>query len=101
MVVTVEPGYYETGKFGIRIENCYELIAVDPENLPSKATNFITFAPLTFVPIQKSLVVKELLESKHVSFMNLFILQFLIYFWYKLIYSFQTFSCFVLVFIFF
>lgn len=68
MVVTIEPGYYETEKFGIRIENCYELVAVNSDSLPSQATNFITFAPLTFVPIQKNLIIKKLLEPKHVSF---------------------------------
>ena len=24
-VITIEPGYYEPGNFGIRIENCYEV----------------------------------------------------------------------------
>jgi len=64
-VLTIEPGYYEEGKFGIRIENCYEL--VEAKGLPSGATNFLAFAPLTLVPIQKDLIVRDQLEQKHVK----------------------------------
>ena len=64
MVVTIEPGYYEPNNFGIRIENCYEL--VEAKGLPSGATNFLAFAPLTLVPIQKNLIIREQLEQKHV-----------------------------------
>lgn len=63
-VVTIEPGYYEQNKFGIRIENCYELI--EAKNLSSGAINFLAFAPLTLVPIQKNLIIRDQLEPKHV-----------------------------------
>lgn len=66
MVLTIEPGYYETGRFGIRIENCYEVVRVAAKSLASGADNFLTFAPLTLVPIQKSLIQRELLQQKHV-----------------------------------
>ena len=64
-VVTIEPGYYEENNFGIRIENCYEI--VEAKNLQSGAKNFLEFEVLTFVPIQKNLIVRELLEQKHVK----------------------------------
>ncbi|KAI1723199.1 metallopeptidase family m24 domain-containing protein [Ditylenchus destructor] len=68
MVLTIEPGYYEEGRFGIRIENCYELVSAGP--LPSGAKDYLTFSPLTLVPIQKSLIMKDLLEPKHIHWLN-------------------------------
>jgi hypothetical protein len=35
-------------------------------NLESKSADFIKFQPLTLVPIQKSLIVKEMLTEKEV-----------------------------------
>lgn len=67
MVLTIEPGYYAEGRFGVRIENCYEVVRVPAKNLASGADNFLTFVPLTLVPIQKSLIVRELLQQKHVG----------------------------------
>lgn len=66
VVVTIEPGYYLPKHFGIRIENAYELI--EATNLESEATNFIKFRSLTWVPIQKSLIDKSLLDDKEVCF---------------------------------
>lgn len=65
MVITIEPGYYEVGNFGIRIENCYEIVEAPP--LPSGAKNFVTFASLTWVPIQKNLIDKALLCPEEVE----------------------------------
>lgn len=64
MIVTIEPGYYETDNFGIRIENAYEMI--EATNLESEATNFIAFRSLTWVPIQKSLIDKPLMTNDEV-----------------------------------
>uniref|UniRef100_A0A914Z6T3 Xaa-Pro aminopeptidase n=1 Tax=Panagrolaimus superbus TaxID=310955 RepID=A0A914Z6T3_9BILA len=67
-VITIEPGYYEVGKFGIRIENCYEI--VKSEKLQSGAENFLTFEPLTLVPIQQNLIQRDLLQQKHIDWLN-------------------------------
>ncbi|CAK5112256.1 unnamed protein product [Meloidogyne enterolobii] len=67
-VVTIEPGYYEENNFGIRIENCYEI--VEAKNLQSGSKNFLEFEVLTFVPIQKNLIVRELLAQKHIDWLN-------------------------------
>ena len=46
-----EPGYYEDGNFGIRIENCLEVVeAHPPHNFGN--TGFLRFEPLTLFPIQ-------------------------------------------------
>jgi len=61
MIVSNEPGYYESGKFGIRIEN---LVAV------KKTKNKFIFNNLTLAPIDKSLVQKNLLNKSEVSWLN-------------------------------
>ena len=61
MIVSNEPGYYENGKFGIRIEN---LITV------KKIKEKIKFDDLTLAPIDKSLVEKNLLSKNEISWLN-------------------------------
>lgn len=53
MNVTNEPGYYEQGKFGIRIENLMFVVEDDSE--------FLKFQNFTVVPYDRRLIVKELL----------------------------------------
>uniref|UniRef100_A0A7E4VS56 AMP_N domain-containing protein n=1 Tax=Panagrellus redivivus TaxID=6233 RepID=A0A7E4VS56_PANRE len=67
-VITIEPGYYEVGKFGIRFENCYEIVKV--ESTASGATNFLAFESLTWVPIQTDLLELQYLEQKHIDWIN-------------------------------
>jgi Xaa-Pro aminopeptidase len=59
MVITNEPGYYETNEFGIRIENILTVTTVqeDPE--------FLGFENLTLVPYCKQLIDKQMLSEKH------------------------------------
>ena len=61
MILSNEPGYYEEGQFGLRIEN---LIFV------KKNKNKISFDDLTLAPIDKSLIVKKLLNKKEVIWLN-------------------------------
>ena len=61
MIVSNEPGYYENGKFGIRIEN---LITV------KKIKNFYEFENLTLAPIDKSLIQKKLLSKNEIKWLN-------------------------------
>ena len=56
MILSNEPGYYKKGKFGIRIEN---LIFI------KKNKSGMEFDNLTYAPIDKSLIVKELLSKKN------------------------------------
>ena len=66
MIVTDEPGVYEGGVVGIRIENeleCYH-----------KASNqygeFLAFCPITFVPIATSPIVPGVLSHDELDWLN-------------------------------
>ncbi|OUX54361.1 MAG: Xaa-Pro aminopeptidase [Pelagibacteraceae bacterium TMED287] len=63
MVISNEPGYYEKGKFGIRIEN---LIRVKKNN------SFYKFVDLTMAPIDKSLIEKNLLSKTEINWLNIY-----------------------------
>ncbi|PWY99693.1 putative aminopeptidase P, cytoplasmic [Testicularia cyperi] len=69
MVVSNEPGYYEDGKFGIRIEN---LVIVRPASTPNNFGNkgYLTFEHLTMCPIQVSLIDPSLLNADEKSWIN-------------------------------
>lgn len=69
MVITDEPGYYENGKFGIRIENAVLCVEADtPHHFGNK--KFLTFEPIAFVPIQKKMIKKELLSEDEIKWLN-------------------------------
>ena len=61
MIVSNEPGYYEKGKFGIRIEN---LVRV------KRVKNGHCFDNLTMAPIDKSLINKKILEESEINWLN-------------------------------
>ncbi|KAK6026695.1 peptidase, M24 family [Ostertagia ostertagi] len=66
MVLTIEPGYYLEGKWGVRIENCYEIVKAD---VPSGA-DFLGFRALTLAPIQTSIIDKSMLTEVEVDWLN-------------------------------
>jgi Xaa-Pro aminopeptidase len=59
MILSNEPGYYKEGEYGIRIENL--LLAYTDGLCESTGKPMVAFETLTFVPIDKTLVVPELL----------------------------------------
>ena len=60
MILSNEPGYYQKGKFGIRIEN---LVFV------KKVKNKIFFENLTLAPIEKDLINYKLLSSEEKNYL--------------------------------
>ena len=68
MIVSVEPGYYEEGEFGIRIENLL-LIKKLPKNKKQK-TCMLSFESLTLVPIDKKLINVNALTTKEKDWLN-------------------------------
>ena len=66
MIVTDEPGVYEAGEVGIRIENeieCYH-------KADNQYGTFLAFRPLTFVPIATSPIVPSVLDKEQVAWLN-------------------------------
>ena len=61
MIVTNEPGYYETGKYGIRIEN---ILVVNQQN------EFYGFECLTLCPYDWNLIDESLLSKKDRDYIN-------------------------------
>ena len=55
MIFSNEPGYYEAGRFGLRLEN---LLLVE-----ARAPGWLGFETLTYVPFDETLVVKALLTE--------------------------------------
>ena len=61
MILSNEPGYYENGKFGIRIENLIRI---------KKNKKKYHFDDLTMVPIDKSLINKDILKKDEIKWLN-------------------------------
>ena len=52
MILSDEPGYYEDGNFGIRIETLVRVVPAETKFFEKSRTPFLTFTPVTVVPIQ-------------------------------------------------
>ncbi|SMX33889.1 aminopeptidase P family protein [Actibacterium lipolyticum] len=62
MILSNEPGYYREGAFGIRIENL--IVVEDAPALPgADARTMLSFRTLTFVPIDRRLILTENLTN--------------------------------------
>ena len=66
MIVTDEPGIYEEGEVGIRVEN--ELVCVEAGESPYG--RFLKFEPITFCPIDVSCVLPEELTREERQWLN-------------------------------
>ncbi|XP_033740983.1 xaa-Pro aminopeptidase 1-like isoform X3 [Pecten maximus] len=64
-----EPGYYEDGKFGIRLENIV-MVKKATTKYQFPGTTFLTFETVTMVPYEPHLIVKELLSQREVDWIN-------------------------------
>lgn len=69
MFLSNEPGYYEDGKFGIRLENI-ELVVPAKTPYNHKNRGFLTFETVTLVPIQTSLLDVSMLTAKEIEYLN-------------------------------
>ncbi len=68
MIVSNEPGFYKTGRYGIRIEN---LVLVTQENTPKGGERpMLGFETLTMVPLDRSLIELDLLDQSEISWLN-------------------------------
>jgi Xaa-Pro aminopeptidase len=68
MIVSNEPGYYRSGAYGIRIEN---LVVVEPRPTPKGGEReLLGFATITRAPIDRRLIVPELLDEEERAWLN-------------------------------
>ena len=64
MIVSIEPGYYEDGQYGIRIENLVVIVRAETAHAFG-GSKFFTFRPLTLAPLQTKLIdVAQLTEGE-------------------------------------
>ena len=66
MIISDEPGYYKTGAFGIRIENC----VLVREAFENENGRFLGFAPLTLAPIETKLVDVSMMTDAELEWLN-------------------------------
>jgi Xaa-Pro aminopeptidase len=67
MILSNEPGYYKGGEYGIRIEN---LVLVVPVRIDGAEKEMLGFETLTFAPIERRLIVKEMLSPQELAWLN-------------------------------
>jgi len=69
MVFSDEPGYYESGEFGIRLETAIVVRETDTKYMFG-GKKYLTFEAITWVPFQTKLIDYELLTRKQVNWLN-------------------------------
>ncbi|APG48939.1 metallopeptidase, family M24 (plasmid) [Phaeobacter porticola] len=62
MVVSIEPGYYEAERFGIRIENVFEIV--------EKVGGFLAFRNMTLGPIQAEMLIPARISGVERAWLN-------------------------------
>jgi Xaa-Pro aminopeptidase len=68
MIISNEPGYYKAGAYGIRIENL--VLVTQPERIAGGEREVTGFETLTLAPIDRRLVVQELLSAEELAWLN-------------------------------
>lgn len=67
MIVSNEPGYYDAGKFGIRIENLEEVVQ---KSVTFSEDGFLGFSTLTLVPLCRELIDTQILTEAEKEWIN-------------------------------
>jgi Xaa-Pro aminopeptidase len=68
MICSNEPGYYKEGAYGIRIENL--VLVTDAHELPGGDRKMMGFETLTLAPIDRRLIVKDLLDADETAWLD-------------------------------
>lgn len=69
MVITIEPGIYAEGAFGIRLENDY-LVVTDDTPPNQQNDTFYRFEPFTFVPFDREAILPERMTRAERDWLN-------------------------------
>ncbi len=68
MICSNEPGYYKEGAYGIRIENL--VLVTEPVEVAGGDRPMMGFETLTLAPIDRRLIVKEMLAADEIAWLN-------------------------------
>jgi Xaa-Pro aminopeptidase len=68
MILSTEPGYYKTGAYGIRIENL--VLVTEALAAPGAEKALNRFETLTLAPIDRRLIVPELMSTDELAWLN-------------------------------
>ena len=63
MIVSNEPGYYETGWGGVRLENLYVVVPCDELSPHPGGKSWLQFDSLTMIPFDRRLINPRLLQE--------------------------------------
>lgn len=69
ILTSIEPGYYRTGEYGIRLENLALSKEVESTNHCS-GLNFIQFETITFVPFDNRMIDPSKMEKSEIAWLN-------------------------------
>ncbi|XP_048581027.1 xaa-Pro aminopeptidase 1 [Nematostella vectensis] len=69
MILSDEPGYYEDGQFGVRLESA---VLVQSANTPYNfnGMDYLMFEPIIYVPFQRKLINVSLLRPSQIEWLN-------------------------------
>ena len=67
MILSNEPGYYESGKFGMRLESLVEVVETSKGPDDGK---YLTFNTITMAPIDRKLINTKLMTPAQVDWLN-------------------------------
>ena len=67
MIVSDEPGFYQPGAYGIRLEN---LLLVQPAPFPEAKKPFLRFETLTLAPFDRRLIEPAMLDADELRWLN-------------------------------
>ncbi len=70
MITSIEPGYYESGWGGIRLENLVEVIETPEHPLATTGDPMLAFKPLIYVPFDTTLIDATLLTQAEQGWLN-------------------------------
>jgi Xaa-Pro aminopeptidase len=68
MIISNEPGVYLKDEFGIRIENL--MLVIESKTLNTAQEQMLEFEILSFVPLDRKLINKEMLTEEEISWVN-------------------------------
>jgi Xaa-Pro aminopeptidase len=67
MILSNEPGYYQPGEYGIRLEN---LLLVQDAGFPTASKPFLRFETLTLAPFDRRLIDPAMLDTSELAWLN-------------------------------